>query len=489
MTWTAIRRAVLAVGALAMVGIAPVFTQTGIAQTAEVKVGLIAPMSGPWARQGDLMIKGANLAVENINKAGGIKALGGAKLKLLVFDAGDSVEKAKNAAQRMVAQEPDLVGATGAWLSSFTLGVTEVTERAELPLLTLSYSDLITSRGFKYVFQTSPTGGAQALAALPALVKLAENATGKRPKTVAIVMDNTGAPVSFAKPMREGGIEKLGLKLVVDEIFTPPLSDATPLIQKVRSSRPDLLLLLPTAISDDKMCLEKLHEFGLGRGRVPVISNGAHIGAPDMLKNLGKDLLEGVMTIVANWGAKGQEDIVQGVHRQDRRALDHAGFTLHLRRHPDSQGGAGEGRRRRPPQGGRGDPRHGHHGRAGEVFPRPAHQVRRERPPRGRRSGGGAVAERRSGDGLPAGIRRRPADLAEVVIGVPLDALDASPLPACGERARVRGSHARCAWNVPAIQAPSVRGRHPWLPLTPTLSPRCRSLRRGWRCAGRGRPQ
>jgi branched-chain amino acid transport system substrate-binding protein len=300
------RRALLAVGALAMAGIAPVF-----AQTAEVKVGLIAPMSGPWARQGDLMIKGANLAIETINRAGGIKALGGARLKLLVFDAGDTVEKAKNAAQRMVAQEPDLVGVTGAWLSSFTLGVTEVTERAELPLLTLSYSDLITSRGFKYVFQTSPTGGAQALAALPALVKLAESATGKRPKTVAIVMDNTGAPVSFAKPMREGGIEKLGLKLVVDEIFTPPLSDATPLIQKVRSSRPDLLLLLPTAISDDKMCLEKLHEFGLGRGRIPVISNGAHIGAPDMLKNLGKDLLEGVMTIVANWGAKGQEAIIK----------------------------------------------------------------------------------------------------------------------------------------------------------------------------------
>jgi branched-chain amino acid transport system substrate-binding protein len=280
------------------------------AQT-EVKVGLIAPMSGPWARQGDLMLKGANLAIDDINKAGGIKALGGAKLKLIVFDAGDSVEKAKNAAQRMVAQEPDLIGATGAWLSSFTLGVTEVTERAELPVLTLSYSDQITARGFKFVFQTSPTGGSQAVSTLPAIVKMAENATGKKPQTVGIIMDNTAAPMSFAKPMREGGIEKLGLKLVVDETFTPPLSDATPLIQKIRSSRPDFLLLLPTSIPDDKLCLEKMHEFGLGRGRIPVISNGAHIGAPDMLKNLGKDLLEGVMTIVANWGSKGQEAIMQ----------------------------------------------------------------------------------------------------------------------------------------------------------------------------------
>src|SRR5438874_13388308 len=103
------------------------------AQT-EMKVGLIAPLTGPWARQGDLMLKGANLAIEQINAQGGVKALNGAKLKLLTFDAGDTVEKAKNAAQRMVAQELDLVGVTGAWLSSFTLGVTEVAERAELPV-------------------------------------------------------------------------------------------------------------------------------------------------------------------------------------------------------------------------------------------------------------------------------------------------------------------------------------------------------------------
>src|SRR5262249_4526311 len=141
--------------ALGLAAASLVATAAPAAAQTEVKVGLIAPMSGPWARQGELMLKGANLAIDDINKGGGIKALGGAKLKLIVFDAGDSVEKAKNAAQRMVAQEPDLIGATGAWLSSFTLGVTEVTERAELPVLTLSYSDQITARGFKFVFQTS----------------------------------------------------------------------------------------------------------------------------------------------------------------------------------------------------------------------------------------------------------------------------------------------------------------------------------------------
>jgi branched-chain amino acid transport system substrate-binding protein len=280
------------------------------AQVKEVKVALIAPFSGPWARQGDLMLKGAQMAIDDINAQGGVKALGGAKMKLVVIDAGDSIEKAKNAAQRMVAQETEVIGCTGAWLSSFTLAVTEVTERAELPCLTLSYSDQITARGFRYIFQTSPTGNEQATQALPTIMKLAESATGRALKTVAIVMDNTAASVSFARPMREGGLANAGLNILVDETFTPPLSDATSLVQKVRSARPDLLFLLPTALPDDKLLVEKLNEFGLGHGRVPVVSNGAHIAAPEMLTALGKDQVEGIMTVVGNWRINGEEALL-----------------------------------------------------------------------------------------------------------------------------------------------------------------------------------
>ncbi len=281
------------------------------AQKKDVEVGLIAPMSGPWARQGQVMKVAADLAIDAINKQGGIKSLGGAKLRLTVFDAGESVEKAKNAAQRMVADAPDLVGATGAYLSSFTLAVTEVTERAQLPVLTFSYSDLITSRGFKYVFQTSATGDQQAEGSLPALMDMAEKASGKRPKTVGIVMDNTAASMAFVKPIRATQLTKLGLTLVVDETFTPPLANATPLIQKVRSQRPDILLLLPTAISDAKLLLEKMNEFGLGRGKLPTISNGAAILDPDLRTNMNVEQLEGVMSVVANWTTSAQKDMVE----------------------------------------------------------------------------------------------------------------------------------------------------------------------------------
>jgi len=276
----------------------------------EIKLAVIVPLSGPWARNGELHVKGAQMAVEDINAAGGIKALGGAKIKLITSDAGDSVEKAKNAAQRLLAAEPELSGASGAFVSSFTLAITEVTERAELPFLTLSYSDQINERGFKYVFQTSPSANTQAAAALPILVKLATQANGKPPQSVGVVMDNTASPVSFTKAMREGGFDKEKLKLTVDEVFTPPMSDATSSVQKLRNSRPDVAFLLSTNVPDTKLLLDKMNEMRIGNGAVPVVTNGGHMGAPELLKVMSKESLEGVMVVIANWGGKGHEALV-----------------------------------------------------------------------------------------------------------------------------------------------------------------------------------
>ncbi len=293
-----------AIGALA----APAIVR---AQAKTIKIASIAPLSGPWARQGQLLKMGTDMAMEDINAAGGIKSLGGAKIEVIAADAGDSTEKAKNAAQRLLSDQPELVGGTGAWLSSFTLAVTEVTERASLPWLTLSYSDAITNRGFKFVFQTSPTADWQAKETVPTALKLAEAATQKTPKTVGIIMDNTAAPVSFSKPLREGGLEKMGLKLTVDQIFTPPLSDATPLIEKVRSAKPDFLLLLTSAMPDCKLVLEKLDEFKLAHGKVPLVGNGAPFGSPELLSTIGPELLEGLLFSVANWPTKGQEEFIE----------------------------------------------------------------------------------------------------------------------------------------------------------------------------------
>ena len=288
-----------------------------LAQTpAALRVAVVVPLSGPWARNGELHVKGAQAAVDDINAAGGIKALGGAKLHLVTVDSGDSVEKARAAVQRLMADEPALVGATGAFVSSFTLAITEITERAKLPFLTLSYSDQITNRGFKYVFQTSPTASQQAADALPILLKLAQQATDKKATSVGVVMDNTASPVSFTKDMRESGFAKEGLKLTVDEIYTPPLIDATSVVQKLRNQRPNFAFMLTTNVPDSKLILEKMTEMRIGKGVVPVVTNGGALGAPEMLKVMNKETLEGVMVVIANWAGKGQEAIAESFKKK-----------------------------------------------------------------------------------------------------------------------------------------------------------------------------
>ncbi|MBS0640326.1 MAG: ABC transporter substrate-binding protein [Proteobacteria bacterium] len=275
----------------------------------EVKIAMLVPLSGPWARQGILEQMGARLAIEDVNAAGGIKSMGGAKLKLVEYDTQDSSEKAKDGAQRMLAAEPDLAGGFGCWLSSFTLAATEVTERAELPWLTLSYSDLITGRGFKYVFQSSPTADRQATEELPMVMELAEKATGKKPTKMAIIGDNTASSVSFMKPIREHIAKDLGLTIVTDEVYTPPLTDATTMVQHVRSARPDFVLFQSTNVPDDKLLIDKFAEFNLRCDKLPKIGGGGHWAVPELLKVAGAENLEGMLVGLANWPGKKQAEL------------------------------------------------------------------------------------------------------------------------------------------------------------------------------------
>ena len=302
------RRGALGLGlATGAAAIAPRLARAQAAK--EVKIAMVVPLSGPWARQGILEQMGARMAIDDINNAGGIKALGGAKMKLIEYDTGDSAEKAKDAAQRMLAQEPDLVGGFGCWLSTFTLAVTEVTERAELPWLTLSYSDAITGRGFKYVFQSSPTADAQAEELLPSIVDLATAATGKKPTKVAFIGDNSAAPVSFMKAIRDHVLKNTNLTSVADEVYTPPLADATTMVQHIRSARPDFIVLQSTNVPDDKLLVDKFAEMGLTGAKVPKVGGGGHWCVPELLKVAGADNLEGVLVGLANWPGKSVEDV------------------------------------------------------------------------------------------------------------------------------------------------------------------------------------
>ncbi len=272
----------------------------------EVKIALVVPLSGRWARQGQLKKMGAEMAIDEINAQGGVKALGGAKIVLREADAGDSVEKAVSAAQRALSREKIAAG-IGSWLSSFTLGVTEVAERLQVPWFTLSYADSITERGFKYTFQSSPVSSLQAEQALDLVLDLAKR-HDQQIKKAALVGDNTAAIVFFFKPLREKLLKAKGIDIVVDEVWTPPLADATAIVQKLRSAQPDIVFYGATNFPDSIQVLQKVKEFGL---KIPVMGVGAWLVTPEYVKTVGKELLDSIMSVTAAHPLKGQEDLVR----------------------------------------------------------------------------------------------------------------------------------------------------------------------------------
>jgi branched-chain amino acid transport system substrate-binding protein len=297
-------RTMIAVLTLALV--APALFIRPAPAAEDVKIALVAPLSGRWARQGQLKKMGAEMAIEEINSQGGIKALGGAKIVLREGDAGDSVEKAVSAAQRLLTREKISAG-IGSWLSSFTLGVTEVAERLQVPWLSLSYADSITERGFKYTFQTSPVSSLQAEQALELVTDVARR--NNRPiKKAAIVGDNTAATVFFFKPLREKLLAAKGIELVVDEVWTPPLADATAIVQKLRTTQPDIMFYGGTNFPDSIQVLQKIKEFSV---KTPIQGVGAWLVTPEYVKTVGKELLDNIQTVVAAHPLKGQEDLVK----------------------------------------------------------------------------------------------------------------------------------------------------------------------------------
>src|SRR5215467_8666363 len=128
---TLTRRRAMA-GATAALIMAPFVTRHGFTQSSAVNIGVIQPLSGANAQFGINCRNGIEFVADAINAAGGIKALGGAKINLVVSDATSNPTIASTAAQRLITQNK-VTAILGAFASSLTLAISEVTARADIP--------------------------------------------------------------------------------------------------------------------------------------------------------------------------------------------------------------------------------------------------------------------------------------------------------------------------------------------------------------------
>jgi branched-chain amino acid transport system substrate-binding protein len=278
----------MARGATVLV-LAPLAPRSGIAQRTEVNIGVILPLSGANAQFGINSRNGVELVADEINAIGGIKALGGAKINLVVSDATSNPTTAASAAQRLIAQN-ELTAVIGAFVSSLTLAISEVTARADIPFLTQAYADEITGRGLESVFKVTAPASVIGRAQLNYTLAIGKVGGGRIEK-IAIMYEDTAYGVAQSRGLRRAAKEA-NIEIVMDQAYPLGINDATPLIDKLRTSGAQAVFPL-SYLNDSLFIVRTMRQ---QRIILPVIGGSAGYVIPDFEKGLG-EFAEDVLSI------------------------------------------------------------------------------------------------------------------------------------------------------------------------------------------------
>ena len=268
---------------------APWIVSAARAEPPPVNVGVIMPLSGPNAQFGINSRNGVELAADEINKAGGIAELGGAKINLVVADATSTPTTAGTVAQRLITQQ-DITAVLGAFASSLTLAISEVTERRDIPLLTMSFADQITGRGYKNIFQVVAKASAIGKAQFEYTAAIAQAAGAKIDK-VAIMYEDTAYGTAQANGLRAGA-KAANVELVMDDAYPLGITDTTPLINKLRASGAQAVF--PVSYLNDSLLI--IRTMRQQKVTMPAIGGAAGYVIPDFEKGLG-EFAENVLSI------------------------------------------------------------------------------------------------------------------------------------------------------------------------------------------------
>jgi branched-chain amino acid transport system substrate-binding protein len=272
---------ILAGGALAAFG---VLQKSRAAEP--VNIGGLYPVTGSFAQIGQGCVNAAKLAVQMVNDAGGIKSLGGAKLNLILSDVQSDTTVTRTETDRLITGYK-LSAIHGCFASALTLIASEVAERAKVPLLTGSSTDQL-NQGRHYTFTPFARASQFAQAQLQMAKLVSDN-----PK-VAVLFENTAFGTATSKGLREQA-PAAGAEIVLFEPYSAGLSDASPLINKVKASGANMLFPV-SYLNDLILIIRAIKQVGL-----TIAINGGSGGfvIPDFYKNVG-NVAEGLLG-VAHW--------------------------------------------------------------------------------------------------------------------------------------------------------------------------------------------
>ncbi|SMC91762.1 amino acid/amide ABC transporter substrate-binding protein, HAAT family [Desulfocicer vacuolatum DSM 3385] len=248
-----------------------------------VKIGNIIPLSGPSATVGEQGKNAREMAVAEINAAGGIASLGGAKLELVYADSESKPEKGVGEAERLINTEKVNV-LTGCWNSSVTYPTTAVAERYGVPFLVpVSVADKITEQGFKNVFRIAAKDSWWTRDQF-SFIKDMSAEFNTEIKKLAFVYENgdwgQGIAGNWVKLAKAAGYE-----VVLNEPYPSTTTDLSPVVQKIKRSRPDVLMMVSNA-ADAILLTNTLAEYRV-RLKALISSGGGHAD-PSFIQAAGK---------------------------------------------------------------------------------------------------------------------------------------------------------------------------------------------------------
>ncbi len=247
----------------------------GVSAQETIKVGIILPLTGAQAAFGEIEKNSFEMALEEINAAGGIK---GKKLELIFEDDTGKPEVARSAAEKLINKDK-VVMLGGGYGSSETFAIAGVAQQSRMPFLVNTGSaDKITEQKWDYVFRLNPPasdypGGLESF--LTEVVK---------PKTAAILYEDSNFGTSSSQSFEET-CERLGIKVLVKEGYSKGGVDFKPLLVKVKQANPDLIYMI-SYVMDAALLMNQSMELRL----MPklFVGGGAGFTMPEFQKNAGK---------------------------------------------------------------------------------------------------------------------------------------------------------------------------------------------------------
>ncbi|MDR2825564.1 MAG: branched-chain amino acid ABC transporter substrate-binding protein [Deltaproteobacteria bacterium] len=244
---------------------------------ANIKIGLMAPLTGAFASEGADMRRVVELLADEVNKAGGVN---GSKVEIVVQDDGSDVRTSASAASRLSTSEVSAV--IGTYGSAVTEASQNIYNRNKiLQVATGSTAIRLSEKGLKYFFRTCPRDDEQGLVAVNTIHNLGY-------KNIAVLHDNSAYAVGLAEEIKNGLEKSAGTKLAAYEALQPNERDYNAILTRLRGTNPEAIFFTGY-YPEAAMLLRQTREMGWN---VPILGGDATNNA-DLLKIGGVKAVEG----------------------------------------------------------------------------------------------------------------------------------------------------------------------------------------------------